>query len=464
MKKLLAIILCACMLFTIVACNSSDEPPVSDNGGDEQSPAPDTNTDPDPDTNPNPDPEPDHEQTLAEKLGLSVKASDLNDNMQYIFDAASTTVKDETVMFIDKTDVKSLLFPIEKVISVTSYDGTKVYTEGTDFVVEDGKLKLTANTSIPCITSEVYYNHSNTTLQTNHDGKVCNTYWGEGIAMAQWQVCVTYSHKGTWTGAQATCQLEQMQGFVKKLIAGEDVTIVFYGDSTIGGSATSFVNNFAPYGDSYAMATAKAFADLFGYTVKFRSCADLQADNGKKPYRIPTEDYVAGTNGTINYVNVAIGGFTSSDGYNYADRFLVKKVNEYGCDLLVMGFGMNDTSGNPITTVSNIQKMISKVTAIKPDVNVVLVSTMLRNPASLGRHAEGYELKQNNTFKNLAKSYNDEGIGCCLANVTEICTDVSEIKDYHDWSGNNVNHPNDFFSRIYAQAIIQAVIGYENMK
>jgi hypothetical protein len=32
-----------------------------------------------------------------------------------------------------------------------------------------------------------------------------------------------------------------------------------------------------------------------------------------------------------------------------------------------------------------------------------------------------------------------------------------------DESGNNINHPNDWFYRVYAQTLLQTLIGYENM-
>ena len=58
---------------------------------------------------------------MAEKIGLDIKDEDMIEAMQNIF-AGTTSVK-ETVMFIDKGDVKSLLYPIKEIVSVTSYDG-----------------------------------------------------------------------------------------------------------------------------------------------------------------------------------------------------------------------------------------------------------------------------------------------------------------------------------------------------
>ena len=82
------------------------------------------------------------EAPLKDQLGLDIKDENMIEAMQNIF-GGTTSVK-ETVMFLDKGDVKSLLYPIKSIVSVTSYDGKKVYEEGKDYVVEDGKLKIEA--------------------------------------------------------------------------------------------------------------------------------------------------------------------------------------------------------------------------------------------------------------------------------------------------------------------------------
>ena len=76
------------------------------------------------------------EETTEEETHMDPQAdmNKLNELMQPIF--GGTTVKNETVMFLDKGDVKELLYPISSVTSVTSYDGSKVYVEGVDYVID----------------------------------------------------------------------------------------------------------------------------------------------------------------------------------------------------------------------------------------------------------------------------------------------------------------------------------------
>jgi len=49
---------------------------------------------------------------------------------------------------------------------------------------------------------------------------------------------------------------------------------------------------------------------------------------------------------------------------------------------------------------------------------------------------------------------NDFETACKLFNQN-----FSEIKRYYDMTGNNVNHPNDFLVRAYAQAVLTAISG-----
>jgi hypothetical protein len=157
--------------------------------------------------------------------------------MQNMFDG--NTIKNETVMFIDYGDAKPLMYHADEIISVTSYDGLITYTEGVDYALEDGKIVLLEGSSIPCITSEVYYNYTQSDyLKIEHNGKICNVYWGEGTKMTMWQVNVTYTHHDAWDGFYQSCYADVYSNFLEKLYNGENVTVIFYGD--MSGLATKF--------------------------------------------------------------------------------------------------------------------------------------------------------------------------------------------------------------------------------
>ena len=391
------------------------------------------------------------EAPIKDQLGLNIKDEDMIEAMQNIF-SGTTSVK-ETVMFLDKGDVKSLLYPIKSIVSVTSYDGKTTYEEGKDYVVEDGKLKVTENSAIKCITSEKYYNHAGSIIQMN--GKPM--FWGESQVKA-WQVSVTYEHDAAWEGYVQESQLEIYQNFVKKLIAGEDVTVFFYGDSITWGACSTYAEGVQPKQGAYAMLFTEALADLFGYKVKYVNTG-LQAAMPCHP--VPTTEYGTGDRGTITYVNTAIGGWNSNDGVTNFDKFVKEQVEKHGCDLFVLGYGMNDGGMAATQTKANTKKMIDAMYEIKPEVSVMIVSTMTPHSGSNWDHVAIQQ--QEKQLLTLAKQFRKDDKAVAVACVNSVSVSVQEHKTFNDYSGNNINHPNDWFYRVYAQTLLQTLIGYENM-
>lgn len=393
---------------------------------------------------------------------LNISSSSLSDAMQNMF-ADEKTMWNETLFFIDKGETKRLIYPATKIISVTSYDRKTTYTEGVDYILtENGDLKVTENSSIPCITSEVYYNNSDKMISVNHNGETKWVYWGEGDMMTKWQVSVTYEHNSEWDGYKQASNASQYENVIKKLQAGEDVTIMFYGDSiTCGANASWFVGK-EPSQGSYSMLFTEALADLFGYTVRYIDVSHL------KPGMIkPTPgDYVAGTNGTITYINTAVGGWTSNDGYNNFDTFVKPYVQEYGCDLFVIAFGGNDAPGGiPTTTIANnFKKIIASVNKLDSDVHFMMVATMVTNTLATNGWYVPSILDHELEFLKAARYLNvKNSIPGAVTNMTSMSLSVLDHKDFVDYTGNNINHPNDFFERVYAQTLLQSFIGYENM-
>ncbi|MBE6557996.1 MAG: hypothetical protein E7661_03170 [Ruminococcaceae bacterium] len=404
-----------------------------------------------------PETEPETEPSIKDELGLEVNMSDLNTLMQPIFSGTSSV--NETVMFLDYGDEKTLLYPIESVVSVTSFDGSKTYEEGKDYEIVDGKLKILEGSAIPCITRAKYYNypsHPQINITANYEGKNVNIYWGEGKPMNDYQVNVNYTHADAWEGYRQPAELETLQNFVKKLQAGEDVTIVFYGDSITYGASATWLAGYAPYQETYPMMVTMALADLFDYTVHYEKAGLTGTAN------VPTEDYVAGDRGTITYVNTAVGGWTSQDGVNNLEAYIKNKVAAHGCDLFIVGYGMNDGAITPRQTAKNMEKIANAVLENNAEAGIVFVSTMVPNPnATNGWY--GHQDQQEAHLERTAKNFRDDGVACVVSNMTSVSKAVLEHKEFHDYSGNNINHPNDYFVRVYAQTLLQTIIGYENM-
>ena len=397
------------------------------------------------------------EITTSYMQSLGLKEENLSEIMQNIF--AGNVVKNETVFVIDKGETKKLLYPATEIISVTSYNGSIVYKEGVDYVLENGGIKILEGSSIPAVTSAVYYNFTaNPAIYVNHNGANTSVYWGEGATMTQWQVSVTYKHESTWEGFTQPNSAKLYESLIKKLEAGEDVTFIFYGDSITCGATSSW---FSGTGNqhSYSMLFTEAIADLFDYTVKFIDVSHLQPGMIK-----PTpEDYVGGTRGTITYINPSVGGWTSQNGVDNFNTFVKPYVEQYGCDLISVAFGMNDAAVNPNTTAANIKKIITSTSAIDSDLCAIVVSTMVPNNLATNGWYGNQDKQEAAIASRILASLNKDGIPTNIARMTSVSLSILEHKDFLDYTGNNINHPNDFFNRVYAQTLLQTVIGYENI-
>ena len=463
MKKIIFILI-ACLTLTAIfaACNKDTNSPESEETtmADTTSKAEETSAE-DESTTENIT-QTTEEVTTKVIEGLDISEDSLSDVMKNMF-SDNKLMKNETLFFIDKGDVKPLIYPATKILSVTSYDGSVTYTEGVDYILtEDGKLQVTENSSIPCITSEVYYNNSEQTISINHNGETKWIYWGEGDTMTKWQISVTYEHESSWEGYKQQSNATQYEGVIKKLIAGEDITVIFYGDSITCGANASWFLGQEPYQTTYAMLFTEALADLFGYTVNYIDVSEL------KPGMIkPTpEPYVAGDRGTITYINTAVGGWTSNDGVTNFDTFVKPYVEEYGCDLFVVAFGGNDAPMGlkPGNIASNFKTMITKVHDIDPDAHFMMVATMVTNTLATNGWYTPTILEHEKEFLKASRQLNSlEKINGAVTNMTSMSLSVLDYKEFVDYTGNNINHPNDFFERVYAQTLLQSFIGYENM-
>lgn len=366
-------------------------------------------------------------------------------------------VYNETVMFVGMDDKASLLYTPDEILSVTSYDLKTTYEKGKDYDFVDGKLVLLEGTSIPVISFEEYYHEKEipgmpAQLVTKHDGKSYYTYWGEGTVMTRWQVAVTYTHSQTWEGFIPETS-DQFTKLIAKMEAGEDVTMFFYGDSITFGASSSAQANVSPFMPPYTQLFTQYLAQKYGYTIRY---INTGLNGASVP---PAEDTVFGTNGTITYINPAVGGWTSADGFNNFEQYVTPFINEYGCDFFLLAFGMNDAGNSPNNEKKAIKKIADKVYELKPEVELLLLATMIPNPeATNGWYGNQHRFEA--VFEQLANSYVEEGKSCGVAKMTSMSQRILENKRFRDHTGNNINHPNDFLGRLYAQVVYQTVIGY----
>ena len=151
----------------------------------------------------------------------------------------------------------------------------------------------------------------------------------------------------------------------------------------------------------------------------------------------------------LSSVNKAVGGTTAEWGAKTFSEAFPEKVPE----LLFLAFGMNDASGKrPADAfIADMRSMILQARRKNPACEIILISTTLPNPDAptfAGPH-KAYEAP----LLSLSGAY--ERVAALP--LTSFHAAMLQKKPYRDMTGNNINHPNDFLARIYAQYILDAM-------
>jgi lysophospholipase L1-like esterase len=327
---------------------------------------------------------------------------------------ATDTMINESVLMVSngtKSPEARLLFPAIKILSVKNAALDKTYKEGVDWVFANDTLSLLPGSSAPSLTVEQMYppkKKRGWTFPKRGGGFV---RWREGHYFHDRQLAVTYTHKkGLWKGPVPKYAGSKLPNTLGKLKDGKPVKIVLYGDSiTQGGNAS---------GSTGASPRMPPFGELFVEYLR-----SVYASN-------------------ITVENTAVGGKSSPWGVaNVHARVTVKRP-----DLVVLAFGMNDGTNNtkPDRFLKNIRAMMQDVKKANPKAEFILVAPTLANPESFfARQQINYGPK----LKTLA------GIGVQVVDMAAVHQVLLKRKHFRDMTGNNINHPNDFLHRWYAQQL-----------
>ena len=332
----------------------------------------------------------------------------------------------ETVVFLEGETEAPLLYAAQDILSVKNYGLNIVYEAGKDYELsEDGRLVLTPNSSIPRFPIDEYYltEPDDRVIKVNNEKASValeGDHWlnfFENDELTSVQISVCYRHKQAWKGPIPEGKGEKIPRFLSKLENGENVTMLFYGDSITTGAQSSGFEQVSPQADIWPVMVKKYIEAEYGVGV--------------------------------NYINKAVGGYTTNQGaQNFGNG-----VNRSGVDLLVLAFGMNDQNTALSKYKSLIQSMIEDFRRENPEGEIVLVSAMTPNYET-DWYGNQPIFKQ--ALYELEKGYN----GCVCADVTSIFEYLFEAgKRFRDVTVNNVNHPNDFAARLYAQVLLKTIFG-----
>ncbi len=331
----------------------------------------------------------------------------------------------ETVLFLESEIQAPLLYEAQDILSVKNYGLNISYEEGKDYIVSNGKLCLTENSTIPRFALDEYYlvrpddkviKVDKSKVPFELEGERWLNFF-EGNEITDKQISVCYRHKQRWEGPVPAGKEEKLKNLLAKINGKEEITVLFYGDSITTGAQSSAFEQISPK------------ADIWPVMV----CKYLEKECGIR----------------VNYINEAVGGYTTNQG---AQNFEAS-VNRKGVDLLVLAFGMNDKNTNGGRYKSLIQEMAESFHKKNPSGEVLLVSTMTPNYET---DWYGNQVQFADELIGLESEYDY----CACADITNIFEYLFEAgKRFRDVTVNNVNHPNDFGARLYAQVILKTILG-----
>lgn len=311
-----------------------------------------------------------------------------------------------------------LLFPPIKILALHSASGETQYDQGRDYLVDanSSRILLPEGSRIPFRKRADMYlpKGSKNSIACKNGEPNTFLYFSEGTVFHMQQCEVTYTHApGLWKGFVPKYAGDELPLTMAKLKSAGTLSVCLLGDSiTAGGNASRGVPPYMP-----------AYGEL--------ACKGLEHAFGAK----------------ITCTNLSKGGATSEYGIQTA-----QKAADLKPDLLIIAFGMNDLGWrNSQKYKTNVARIIEVARRGNPQLEIILVATMRANPEWQHTQIEQFP-KYRDALKELC------GKGIVLANVTDLWTDLFQFKNYHDLTGNGVNHASDYGHRLYAQTVLSLFI------
>ena len=330
------------------------------------------------------------------------------------------TITDETALVIRNGDTATagLLFKAKKILSVKAADHGRIFKKGKDWDYKGGKLTFGPASSVPFFhPKDLVFNKK--VPGVSMDGKTPGTYvlFNEGYYFSTKQIAVTYikDRSEIWHGPIPRFAGTGLPNTIARLENKKSLKVEFYGNSIEVGHNASGFERVPPY--------MPAWPELVIRKLQERYHVD------------------------ISFINRSVAGRLAKWGRDSVSaRVVVEKT-----DLVIIGFGMNDGTMKVPADIyrEQIRGMMDSVNIEDPGAEFILIAPMLANPAS--------------TFDGLQASYRQEldkltRKGVVVADLTGVHEELLRHKSYQDMTGNNINHPNDYLARWYAQFICGLLI------
>ena len=132
------------------------------------------------------------------------------------------------------------------------------------------------------------------------------------------------------------------------------------------------------------------------------------------------------------------------------------EVIKHKPDLVVLMTGGND-GDNTANSEQNIHDAVKQIKAELPNCEIILMDTFVGNKDA------GMATKIKPILKGMHDRIAAAEEGVVSVGIFDLHTYMIEGKNYIDFSGNGINHPNDYMIRLYVQQLLSAVVDFEGL-
>ena len=371
-------------------------------------------------------------------------------NKDYTYTAAqriaafwkNSTMYNESITMMKRSSgeiyAKTLFVPT-KINAVVDVYLQKEYKEGVDWewVKGTNKIKWLSGSSIPYFTdndlsgkdSKGNYIPEFPAWSDGGRSRFGNALYCVSSFLYEKQICISYTYDTAQVAKQGIkytqYQGDKLKNTVNKLKNGEKLKVLFYGDSIFSGCDASGMYSREPY----------------------------------MPYMhsLIQQELSRNTKGKVQVDNLSVGGWTVEngrdalsggvDGHNYSGKYK-------GYDLLILSFGMNNAHTSKEEYIAATKAIVDRIKKENPNLEVILVSCMNPNPRvgwDVNQKHQGGWLKEI-AAQSKYSSYT------AVVDFYAVHKSILAYKDFSATTGNNINHPNDWLIRVYAQNILAAMI------
>ena len=389
----------------------------------------------------------------VEEILAETPESDLvgkNDVMQFTTPFYSTQIQyNEGFLLRERAgqiQPVKLMFPAAYVLEVRSNDLSVLYEEGKDYTVKDGELVIPEGSSMKAMPDSEFFLSDADTADWVYNEKAGGDE-GEAPTVDKtvlygYRYVVTYIRTEVYEGNVVPSKADKLTNFSEKAKEGGTVEMLYVGDSIGEGAGGS-----GSFSDLATM-TARGIEERTGATVNLTNCSVGGIDS---------QEYMYAVNGQMDMVN------HPNIMANLQNKYAMMERKKAYADIVFIALGTNDSSADRSASVYgiNIEVMIDYFRAANPDVSVVLVSPMeinekiRRNLETDKRDLRIHDLAE---YAETLASFEDRYENLVLADVHTAQASVLERKYTEDVIADNLNHPSDYMSRLYAQFLIATIL------